>query len=159
MGWIALIADPGMSYARADRAADRRRLRRLDDVPGRPELGRRLGPAEAVGKAAGTNSTMRELGGVFGIALSVAVFSGAGGYGSPQAFTDGFAPALGVTAGLSLVGALVGLGLPGRRSGRQVAPAGPLAGASCGTGHNLSGDGYGRCGSDRGGLPRRVRVG
>ena len=30
-------------------------------------------------------------------------------------FVDGFAPALGVTAGLSFVGALVGLGLPGAR--------------------------------------------
>jgi hypothetical protein len=50
----------------------------------------------------------------------VAVFSGAGGYASPQEFTDGFAPALGVTAGLSFAGALVGLGLPGRR-----APAAP----------------------------------
>src|SRR5690349_3236457 len=72
-------------------------------------------PPEAVGKASGTNSTMRELGGVFGIALLVAVFSGAGGYGSPSAFVDGFAPALGVTACLSLVGAVVGLGLPGVR--------------------------------------------
>ena len=72
-------------------------------------------PPEAVGKASGTNSTMRELGGVFGIALLVAVFSGAGGYESPAAFVDGFAPALGVTAALSFVGALVGLGLPGVR--------------------------------------------
>ena len=42
-------------------------------------------PPEAIGKAAGTNSTMRELGGVFGIALSVAVFAGAGSYVSPEA--------------------------------------------------------------------------
>ena len=35
---------------------------------------------EAVGKAAGANSMMRELGGVFGIAVAVAVFAGAGGY-------------------------------------------------------------------------------
>ena len=33
-------------------------------------------PPEAIGKASGTNSTMRELGGVFGIALGVAVFAG-----------------------------------------------------------------------------------
>ena len=42
---------------------------------------------DAVGKAAGINSTMRELGGVFGIALLVAVFSEAGSYASPQAFS------------------------------------------------------------------------
>ena len=43
-----------------------------------------------VGKAAGVNSTLRELGGVFGIAVAVAVFAGAGGYASPQPFSDGF---------------------------------------------------------------------
>ena len=48
----------------------------------------------ALGKAAGTNSMMRELGGVFGIALVVAVFAGAGSYASAQAFIDGFAPAI-----------------------------------------------------------------
>ena len=36
----------------------------------------------ALGKAAGTNSMMRELGGVFGIAVVVAVFAGAGSYAS-----------------------------------------------------------------------------
>ena len=71
---------------------------------------------EAVGKAAGANSMMRELGGVFGIAVAVAVFAAAGSYASPQAFIDGFAPAIGVGAG-----ALAGrrrspaLALPGRR--------------------------------------------
>ena len=48
---------------------------------------------------------MRELGGVFGIAIAVAVFAGAGSYASPQAFTDGFGPApVGVAAALALVG-------------------------------------------------------
>jgi hypothetical protein len=38
-------------------------------------------------------------------------------YASPGTFTDGFAPAIGVTAALSLVGALAGIALPGRRAG------------------------------------------
>ena len=59
---------------------------------------------------------MRELGGVFGIAVAVAVFAGAGSYASPQAFTDGFAPAILVAAGLALAGAVAGLALPGRRA-------------------------------------------
>ena len=50
---------------------------------------------EAVGKAAGTNTMMRELGGVFGIAVAVAIFAEAGSYVSPQAFVDGLGPALG----------------------------------------------------------------
>ena len=59
---------------------------------------------------------MRELGGVFGIAVVVAVFAGAGSYASAAAFTDGFAPAIGVGAGLALAGAIAGLALPGRRA-------------------------------------------
>jgi hypothetical protein len=71
--------------------------------------------SEAIGKAAGVNSMMRELGGVFGIAVVVAVFAGTGGYASAQAFTDGFGPAIGVSAGLALAGALAALALPSRR--------------------------------------------
>ena len=48
---------------------------------------------EAIGKAAATNSMMRELGGVFGIAIVVAVFAAAGSYASSDTFVDGFAPA------------------------------------------------------------------
>jgi hypothetical protein len=70
---------------------------------------------EEVGKAAGANSMMRELGGVFGVAVAAAVFAGAGGFASPDAFLDGFAPAVAVLAGFSLVGAIVALALPGRR--------------------------------------------
>ena len=43
---------------------------------------------------------MRELGGVFGVAVAVAVFAGAGSYGSPASFLDGFAPAIAVLAGI-----------------------------------------------------------
>ena len=82
---------------------------------------------EAIGKAAGANSMMRELGGVFGIAIAVAVFAGAGGYASAQAFTDGFTPAILVAAGLALAGAVAGLALPrppaGRPSPRRSAPS------------------------------------
>jgi hypothetical protein len=62
------------------------------------------------------NSMMRELGGVFGIALVVAVLAATGGYASAQAFTDGFGPAIGVSAGLALAGALAALALPSRRT-------------------------------------------
>src|SRR4029453_12477005 len=68
---------------------------------------------DAVGKAAGTNSVMRELGGVFGIAIAVAVFAGAGSYASAQAFVDGFVPAAVVSATLALIGAVAGSFLPG----------------------------------------------
>jgi EmrB/QacA subfamily drug resistance transporter len=123
MGWIAVISDPGMAY--------------LSMVP--PLMIAGVGvsmtfPAaqnavlgavapEAIGKASGVNSTMRELGGVFGIAVSVSVFAGAGSFASPQAFTDGFVPAMGIAAGLGLLGALCGAALP-RRDARDVVDLG-----------------------------------
>ena len=69
-------------------------------------------PPEAIGKATGTNTTLRELGGVFGIAISVAVFAAAGSYASPADFTDGFVAAMGVSAALSLLAACAGALLP-----------------------------------------------
>ncbi|HEX9371457.1 MAG TPA: hypothetical protein VF897_10640 [Roseiflexaceae bacterium] len=90
---------------------------------------------EAIGKAAGTNSMMRELGGVFGIAVVVAVFAGAGGYASTQAFTDGFGPAIFVAAGLALAGAITSLALPGSREGTVAEPIRPVPAldAECGS--------------------------
>jgi hypothetical protein len=75
---------------------------------------------DAIGKAAGANSMMRELGGVFGIAIAVAVFAATGSYASPAGFIDGFGPAIGVAAALSVAGAVAGLALPGRRFPAQV---------------------------------------
>jgi hypothetical protein len=69
---------------------------------------------------------MRELGGVFGIAVVVAVFAGAGSYASVQAFTDGFTPAILVAAGLALAGAVAGLALPSRRQATRPAPVRPV---------------------------------
>jgi MFS family permease len=77
----------------------------------------------ALGTASGTYNMLRQLGGVFGIAVAVAVFADAGGYGSPAAFAAGFSPALAVSAGLSLAGALAGLALPARRTARAAPPA------------------------------------
>ena len=76
-----------------------RRRRRLDgDSRRRRTRWSAPSPTTSVGKAAGANSMMRELGGVFGIAVAVAVFAGAGSFASPAAFLDGFAPAMAVLA-------------------------------------------------------------
>ena len=40
--------------------------------------------------AAGVSMMMRQLGGAFGVAITVAVFAATGRYGSPVAFADGF---------------------------------------------------------------------
>jgi EmrB/QacA subfamily drug resistance transporter len=68
-----------------------------------------------IGKASGAFSMFRQLGGAFGVAILAAVFAATGSLGSAQAFSSGFASALFVAAALSLLGALAGLALPGRR--------------------------------------------
>jgi MFS family permease len=56
----------------------------------------------------------------FLIAARAVQGAGAGSYASAQAFTDGFAPAILVAAGLALAGAIAGLALPGRRRATAV---------------------------------------
>jgi EmrB/QacA subfamily drug resistance transporter len=67
--------------------------------------------APEIGKASGTLSTIRQLGGVFGVALAVAVFAFVGGRATPHSFARGFAAANGILALLSLVGTVVALWL------------------------------------------------
>ena len=71
---------------------------------------------EEEGRASGANNTIREVGGVFGVAVLASVFSAFGGYASPQSFVDGLAPALWVGASLVAAGALAALLIPSRRS-------------------------------------------
>jgi EmrB/QacA subfamily drug resistance transporter len=124
MGWIALIADAGISYAELIPPLMVAGVGISMTFPAAQNSVVSSVPPEAIGKAAGTNSTMRELGGVLGIALGVAAFAGAGSYASPADFSDGFAAAMGVSAGLSLLAALAGAALPSRVSGREQTPAG-----------------------------------
>jgi EmrB/QacA subfamily drug resistance transporter len=83
-------------------------------------------PPGDIGKASGVFSTMRQLGGAFGVAILAAVFAAAGSYASPAAFSDGFAPAMVAGAGLALAGALAALALPSRRHAAQAAAAEPV---------------------------------
>jgi predicted MFS family arabinose efflux permease len=67
------------------------------------------------GKASGTNNAIREVGGVLGVAVLASVFARAGGYESPQAFTDGLVPALWIGAVAVAAGAAVALLIPRKR--------------------------------------------
>jgi EmrB/QacA subfamily drug resistance transporter len=79
--------------------------------------------AEEQGKASGVNSTVREVGGSLGIAVLAAVFAAKGSYGSPQAFTDGMIPAVGVGAAVLAAGVGFALLVPGRRCRKSVPTA------------------------------------
>jgi MFS family permease len=66
------------------------------------------------GQASGALNSIRELGGVFGVAVLAAIFAHYGGYTSPQTYSDGMNAAVTVGAGLVAVGALASLLIPRR---------------------------------------------
>jgi EmrB/QacA subfamily drug resistance transporter len=70
-------------------------------------------PAD-IGKASGAYSTMRQLGGAFGVAILSTAFSASGSYASGSAFADGMRPAMAVGSGLALAGALLAILVPRR---------------------------------------------
>jgi EmrB/QacA subfamily drug resistance transporter len=76
------------------------------------------------GQASGANNAIRELGGVFGVAVLAAVFARAGGYESQQTFTDGTVSAVYVGAAVVGLGALAAFALPAARRRRSEAPVG-----------------------------------
>jgi EmrB/QacA subfamily drug resistance transporter len=79
---------------------------------------------EQEGIASGANNSLRELGGVFGIAVLTTIFSNQGSFASPQAFVDGMQPAFYVGAAILVVATLAALALPRRRrEGAALTPA------------------------------------
>ena len=119
--WIALVTEVGVAYGVLVPAF----------VMGGTGMALVFAPAanavlasvrpEEAGQASGATNTIRELGGVLGVAVLAAVFAGKGGYGSPQEFIDGVRPALFVGASVLAVGALVALLIP--RPPARSAPA------------------------------------
>jgi EmrB/QacA subfamily drug resistance transporter len=73
------------------------------------------------GKASGANNSIREVGGVLGVAVLASIFARYGGYESPQTFTDGLVPALWIGAGVLAVGSAIALLIPRKRRPAEVA--------------------------------------
>jgi MFS family permease len=61
---------------------------------------------EEEGQASGANNAIRELGGVFGIAVLASVFSAYGGYRSPDTFVNGMNAAVWIGASVVALGAV-----------------------------------------------------
>jgi EmrB/QacA subfamily drug resistance transporter len=78
---------------------------------------------EEEGQASGAQNAIRELGGVFGVAVLASIFSRYGGYGLPQHFVDGMQPAVWVGAIIVGVGALAAFAIPSRRRAAEVPQA------------------------------------
>src|SRR5215218_5686464 len=70
---------------------------------------------EEEGKASGTQNSIRELGGVFGVAVLASVWSQYGSYSSGQAFVDGMVPAIWIGAAVVAAGAIAAMLVPSRK--------------------------------------------
>jgi EmrB/QacA subfamily drug resistance transporter len=81
------------------------------------------------GQASGANNAIREVGGVFGVAVLASIFAHVGGYGSPQAFTDGMTTAVYVGAALVALGSIAAFAIPGKRGKTDEVPVAALEAA------------------------------
>jgi EmrB/QacA subfamily drug resistance transporter len=127
MGWIALIAQPTLHYWQMVAPLLLSGLGVAMASPATQSAVFSTAAPRDIGRSSGAFSTIRQLGGAFGVAVLVAVFAGAGSYASVTAFVDGFSAALWASAALAAAAAVAGLTLPrARRSEAVIAPT-PVA--------------------------------
>ena len=74
------------------------------------------------GQASGANNAIRELGGVFGVAVLASIFSSYGGYETAESFVNGMVPAVWIGAALVGVGAIAAWTIPARRRSPRPRP-------------------------------------
>ena len=128
LGWIAMIIAPGVAYATMIAPLV---IAGVGVSMAMPAVQNAVLGSVAIvemGKASGIFNMGRFLGGMFGIALLVAVFSANGATNSPAGFSAGFAAAMAVAATLSLLGAVAGAWLPANRriAAAQTSQASPV---------------------------------
>jgi EmrB/QacA subfamily drug resistance transporter len=126
LGWIALVAAPDMGYIELGLAMTVAGIGISMCFPTVSSAVLGSAPPEEAGVTSGTNSMLRELGGVLGIAVLASIFARQGIYHSPRVFIDGFKQAVWVGVGFSVLGAAAALLSPGRdRPQRAAATAQP----------------------------------
>ncbi|HKC28924.1 MAG TPA: DHA2 family efflux MFS transporter permease subunit [Jatrophihabitans sp.] len=117
LGWIAAIATPRMSYNWLAVALGVAGVGISMCFPTVANAVVGSVPPSEMGIASGTNSALREIGGVFGIAILASVFAHPGVYTSPSTFIDHFKNAVWLGAAFSVVGILAAAALPARGHG------------------------------------------
>jgi EmrB/QacA subfamily drug resistance transporter len=140
LGWIAAIATPDMSYTWLAVALGVAGVGISLCFPTVANAVVGSVPPGDIGIASGTNGALREIGGVFGVAVLASVFAHSGVYTSPSTFVDHFKDAVWLGAALSAVGIFAAAALPARGKGQRtttesdldadlvvVAHAGPVA--------------------------------
>ncbi|MDX6479104.1 MAG: hypothetical protein QOG29_1691, partial [Gaiellaceae bacterium] len=76
---------------------------------------------EEEGQASGSQNAIRELGGVFGVAVLASVWSHYGSYASGPSFVHGMTPALWIGAALVLAGSAASFAIPSRKRAHEAA--------------------------------------
>jgi EmrB/QacA subfamily drug resistance transporter len=76
--------------------------------------------SEQEGQASGANNAIRELGGVFGVAVLASVFARYGGYDTGQTFVDGMAPAMWIGAGALGLASVAAFMIPRKKKTAEV---------------------------------------
>jgi EmrB/QacA subfamily drug resistance transporter len=82
---------------------------------------------EEEGKASGAQNAIRELGGVFGVAVLASVWSHYGSYSTGQSFVDGMVPALWIGAAVVFLGAVAAFLIPSRKRTAEATVNEPVA--------------------------------
>jgi EmrB/QacA subfamily drug resistance transporter len=115
MGWIAVVADTDTAYLQLLPALVVGGVGLTMAMPAAQKAVVGAVQPQEIGQASGAFMMLRILGGVFGVAVTVAVFAGSGGYASAEEFSAGFTAAMTAVAAFAVVGMLVALGVPGKR--------------------------------------------
>jgi EmrB/QacA subfamily drug resistance transporter len=116
VAWIAAVAGPGVSYLALVTPMIFIGIGFALSIPAATRSVTSTVPPGDIGTASAAFSTMRQLGGAFGVAVLGAAFAATGGYATSAAFSRGFTVALAVSAGLAVAGAAAGTVLTGRRA-------------------------------------------
>jgi MFS family permease len=126
--WVASIATAGVDYLQLGAAFTVAGVGTSFCFPSVANAIMSSIPMHEAGVASGTNSAIRELGGVVGVAVLASVFIHSGGYTNPHTFMNGFTTAVWVAVGLSALGIVAAALTGGRRQALEdasIAVAGP----------------------------------
>lgn len=122
LGWIALVASADVRYGMLIAPLALAGVGISMAMPAAQSAILNSVALPEMAKASGIFNMSRFLGGMFGIAALVAIFSANGAVDNAAHFSDGFKAAMTLAALLSLVGACIGLALPAREMSPASAP-------------------------------------
>ena len=135
MAWLAIVSTPTSPTASSSCRFVHGRRRHGARLRARPRTRCSLGAPEEAGQASGATNTIREIGGVLGVAVLSTVFSSAGCYAPPQAYMDGMTAALPVGAAVLAVGRARRAARPRLAARARAAQAPPVSARGAGAAH------------------------